>query len=145
MKHSVLVLCLLLAAGCASTRYPQPHGVSLVTTRGHAVDLDSIVNRKARKYGVNPNLIHAVVHAELARSGRKHIDDRGIEWIVEQVAKVLHHVLRKTSSISLAIDYYATGTFKLSQDIDEETRRFASAVVSDFRRREKTNRWHGWR
>lgn len=144
MKVILLLLFVILAGGCAVTQSDlRAPDVTVISPAGEKSGISDIVIRKSRKYGINPNLLHAVVAVELANSERSQIDVDGAEWVCEQTAKVLRHILSRTRSVALAADYYATGNFSISQDMDSEERRLSSAIVREFKRREKLSEWKG--
>ena len=127
------------------TESVKPVNEKTIDTRGGSFSAqDSVIIRKSKKYGVNPNLIRAVLKAELTNLDRsRYMDESSLEWIVEQITKVLHHVLKKTTFLPLAGEHYGTGTFELPKKLDKDTRKFTKQVIKEFRRLEKISPWQG--
>jgi hypothetical protein len=100
-----------------------------------------VLIRKARKYHLNPNLLESVITVEAA-SAKVRLDDPDVmEWISEQSARVLAHVMTRTEDLSLVLKLYATGGIDVEEPSDRQTIKFISEVRKAFRRLEKARPW----
>ncbi|OVE74080.1 hypothetical protein BVX94_01625 [bacterium B17] len=146
---ALICMCGCLA-GCVSSSGPQYTSAPIMQNyQGDVLNIsnsrDSIIIRKSKKYGINPNLVDALLKAELRKAGfNGNPSDEGLEWTVEQISRVMGHVLKRTKSVGLAVEYYATGNFSLSQEVDDEARAFTREVIREFKRLESIKPWKGW-
>lgn len=110
-------------------------------------DQSHVLERKAQKYGINPNLLCAALSVEVQRleSKRWAKDPQVFEWMAEQAARVLRHVSEKADDPYSVFKYYAAGEFFVDSQTKRhrEAIRFASQADALFRRLEKAHPWRG--
>ncbi len=99
------------------------------------------ITRKARLYGINPNLLRAVLDTELRLSGGQTGDEpEQFAWLVENTARVLRHCLDRKRRTDWALQYYAAGSFDPAKVSDRELR-FASDAIKLFQALEAQQPW----
>ena len=103
-----------------------------------------ILVRKAHKYGINPNLLEAIVTLE-CRAARKNVasDPQAFTWLSEQSARVVHHVLTKTKDLKAVLRYYAAGSFSPEDSSPAAVSAFVKESRRLFQQLEKVRPWDG--
>jgi len=103
-----------------------------------------IVQRKAQKFGLNPNLLETVVALERQRSKSKiPLDHASFEWLTEQSARVLRHVLKRTQDLRAVLRAYAAGSFAPDDASPASVAEFVKAGRRLFQKLEKERPWSG--
>lgn len=99
------------------------------------------MKRKAALYGINPNLLQAVLIAEFETGGGKAKQSEAeFGWMVEMSARTLRHCLDEESSLTWALAYYTTGSFDHTK-VDDRALRFSSLARKHFQGLEKASPW----
>jgi hypothetical protein len=110
-----------------------------------STDQVRLLDRKAAKYGINPNLLQATLTVELQRLDSKggSDDPQVFEWMAEQSSRVLRHLLETTDDAYSVLKYYAAGgVFPESQTGRHRAAvQFASQADAIFRRLQKEHPW----
>jgi hypothetical protein len=87
------------------------------------------ITRKAQLYGINPNLLRAVLDTELRLGdGQRFEESEQFAWLAENAARVLRHCLDRKRRTDWALHYYAAGSFDPAKVGDRELRITADAV-----------------
>ena len=99
------------------------------------------ITRKAQLYGVNPNLLRAVLDAELRLGGGQRPEEpEQFGWLAESAARVLRHCLDRKRRTDWALHCYAAGSFDSAKVGDRELR-FASDAIKLFQALEAQQPW----
>ncbi|MBM3395929.1 MAG: hypothetical protein FJY37_15130 [Betaproteobacteria bacterium] len=97
--------------------------------------------RKAQLYGLNPNLLRAVLDTELRVGASQQPEElEQFAWLAENAARVLRHCLDRKRRIDWALHYYAAGSFNPAKVGDRELR-FASDAIKLFQALEAQQPW----
>ncbi len=99
------------------------------------------ITRRAQLYGINPNLLRAVLDTELRLSAGQTADEpEQFAWLVENTARVLRHCLDRKRRTDWALQYYAAGSFDPAKVGGRELR-FASDAIKLFQALEAQQPW----
>lgn len=99
------------------------------------------IMRKAQLYGLNPNLLRAVLDTELrVGASQQPEESEQFAWLAENAARVLRHCLDRKRRTDWALHYYAAGSFDPAKVGDRELR-FASDAIKLFQALEAKQPW----
>lgn len=99
------------------------------------------IKRKAQLYGLNPNLLRAVLDTELRLGASQRPEEpEQFAWLAENAARVLRHCLDRKRRTDWALHYYAAGSFDPAKVGDRELR-FASDAIKLFQALEAKQPW----
>jgi len=99
------------------------------------------IMRKAQLYGLNPNLLRAVLDTELRVSASQQPEEpEQFAWLAENTARVLRHCLDRKHRIGWALHAYSAGSFDPAKVGDRELR-FASDAIKLFQALEAKQPW----
>ena len=136
VRFAVAILICPILCISAVADGPQHSGVE--------VDQQSILQRKAQKFGLNPNLLETVVVLERQRAKSEvPLDHETFEWLTEQSARVLRHVLKKTQNLKAVLRAYAAGSFAPDDASPASVAEFSKAAYRHFHRLEEERPWDG--
>ena len=142
MKPSVPIVLLAvscLTAGCLTTtpKHPTPPVSSEMTSLQHKIAL-----RKARKYGVDPNYLRAILILEQRKSERLFLQSaEGCEWALENAARVVAFLSSEPRTVNATFYSYASGRKARIGQADEKAARFAQRAERLYRKLEKELPW----
>lgn len=98
-----------------------------------------VIQRKALLYGVNPNLLRAVLGTELAlQPNRPSLNLEEHTWAAEMSVRTLRHCLLNKRKLEWALQYYAAGSFDPLK-VDDRARRFAELALKNFHQLEQVH------
>jgi uncharacterized protein YceK len=138
---AISIFAALLASGC-STIFPHRQPASV--TEELCEMQNEIVLRKARKYGVNPNILRAILVVEQQRSEQDVFTSIEVcEWAMENSARIVAH-LNSRPRIPYDVFYsYAAGQTTPGKHTDGNADRFAKRANRAFNQIEKEMPWNG--
>jgi len=111
---------------------------------GIGADQRGVLQRKAQKFGLNPNLLESVVVLERQRAKSEVLLElETFEWLTEQSARVLRHVLKRTQDLKAVLRAYAAGSFAPDDASPSSVVEFAKAAHRHFQKLEKERPWDG--
>ncbi len=131
----ISLMLLTLSAGCGS--------LSLHQRTANASDelnvmQNEIAGRKARKYGINPNLLRAILIVEQQRAEDQSLAQAEIcEWAMENSARIVAHLGAKSGTPYTVFLSYATGRPVSVGNGDSSAAQFARRANRVFNQLEK--------
>jgi hypothetical protein len=142
MKLSALALLLImiLGSGCGSL---SAHRRALSVSEELSITQNDIVDRKARKYGVNPNVLRAILIVEQQRSEDRSLAQVEVcEWAMENSARIVAHLGTNFGTPYTVFLSYATGRPVYAGNGDSTAEQFARRANRVFNQLEKEAECH---
>lgn len=133
----VVTLCTTFAAAAAAG------GVDGALTPDFSPSQESVIDRKARKYGLNPNLITAALAVEDARGETDLLRDPDVfEWAAENCGRRLTVAATRSKRVRTVFYIYAVlGKDDDDLTVKEQAKRFARRAERAFEKLEEEAPW----